>query len=53
MLSRLSESLEKYKEREKDGPVTLEEYDEVKWENERLKAECERLKKVSECLSNE
>ena len=45
---RLSDNLDRYKAREKDGPVTLEEYDEVKWESERLKAECERMQKVLE-----
>ena len=40
------DSLKRYKEREKDGPVSLEEYDEAKWENERLKSECLRIKKV-------
>ena len=44
----MSDNLDRYKAREKDGPVTLEEYDEVKWENERLKAECERIQKVLE-----
>eukprot|EP00794_Sanderia_malayensis_P000476 gene476-1121_t len=45
---RLSGIIDRYKEREKDGPVTLEEYDEVKWESERLKADCERIKKLLE-----
>eukprot|EP00112_Aurelia_sp_Birch-Aquarium-sp1_P012010 Seg2521.5_Seg2521.6 transcript_id=Seg2521.5_Seg2521.6/GoldUCD/mRNA.D3Y31 product="Centrosomal protein of 85 kDa" protein_id=Seg2521.5_Seg2521.6/GoldUCD/D3Y31 len=47
-LKRMSDHLDRYKAREKDGPVTLEEFDEVKWENERLKAECERIQKVLE-----
>lgn len=45
---RLTEQIDRYKERDKDGPVTLEEFDEVKWENERVKADCERLKKLIE-----
>eukprot|EP00795_Rhopilema_esculentum_P017750 gene17750-9422_t len=43
---RLSDTVSRYKEREKNGPITMEEFDEVKWDNERLKGECDRLKKL-------
>lgn len=47
-ICRLSEKLNRHKEREKEGPITIEEFDEVRWENERIKADCERLKKLIE-----
>ena len=44
----MTDLINRYKEREEGGPVSMEELDEAKWENERVKADCERLKKLIE-----
>jgi len=47
-IRKLTDQIDRYKEREMLGPISMEEFDEVKWENERVKADCERLQKLME-----
>ena len=44
----MTDQINRYKERERLGPISMEEFDEVKWENERVKADCDRLQKLME-----